>query len=137
MLTKPSKSIVITLDNELKIYRRAEVEQSMTLIYTYAAKPRLNLVDSFAEIWTERIYPEPPAEIFFLLGPRSGFTDSRLIYLWLNSNALFTETPFYVHQAGVMLELATYSPAEITAYLDPIRQKNNQTLSYARPPRIN
>ena len=87
-------------------------------------------------LWAETIAPELPAEIFFILGPRSGFTDARMVYLWLRSSELFVGTRFYVHAGQVALHFADYTPSEIDEYLDPIRRRNNRELVYSRRPRI-
>ena len=88
------------------------------------------------EIWAAQVAPELPAEAFLILGPRSGFTDARVVYLWLQSSALFAGTKFYVHAAQVLLNFADYTPAELTEYLEPIRRAGIQELLYTRAPRI-
>ncbi len=92
----PNKnSIFIYLDNDLSIYAlRTDVnrtdEYALELGYSLARgeKPVLNLSDSFEETWKELDENglfEGVDRIYFVLGDKSGFTDSRMVYIWLKS----------------------------------------------------
>jgi hypothetical protein len=92
----PNKnSIFIYLDNDLSIYAlQTDVKQpdeyALELVYSLARgeKPVLNLSDTFQNTWagldSKGIF-DGVEEIYYVLGDRSGFTDSRMVYMWIRS----------------------------------------------------
>ncbi len=169
MITKTS--IIFHLDEDLKVYAFDEnVNQSFTYlsqeniknyeVQTETAmlkritclnrqKHTLELANRFERVWisldqqgwlnTQRIY--------FLLGPKAGFTDTRVIFIWLqtwkmfNRKNLTTQTilsdiDFFALKLVQHINLEEYNYFEIKDIIKQAKPSLKGKLTYTTEPRI-
>jgi hypothetical protein len=131
-----TESIIIVLDNNLHVYTVKNDSQVIELIVQLESDKYLNLADNFEKICIEYIMSRNPSEIYCIFGNSAGFTDSRIVYMWLKSWSLFTKNNFYLHNSSIDIDISRFSFSEIVEYLEPIKQNNIQLLNYSRKPRI-
>lgn len=65
-----------------------------TLITLSRQGPFLKLAEKFQTLWQELWQTtdlKNSSQIFFLLGPKAGFTDTRIVYIWLESWRTFNQ----------------------------------------------
>lgn len=123
------------LDNYLQCYRVNPQRQAVDLVLEHAPNGHLNLASEMHTMWPS-LSLKPNDEVFLILGPHSGFTDARILYMWLQSRLLFTKGLFFVHASTLALDMSRFSYSDITHYLDPIRKNNSRELAYTREPKI-
>ena len=73
--------------------------------------------------------------LYFLMRPNAGFTDSRIVFLWIKGQAVFAKNPYFVAQIGVD-DWDSENSESIQTLLSKIQTKNNQSLDYAKEPNI-
>lgn len=94
----------------------------------------LNLGDMFQELWQKHSF-DTQDEIFLFIGEEAGFTNSRVIFLWLKSWQMFyPENHFYITKLDDFVNLN--SQIEIQEIIDKSRKDNSQNLEYGQEPRI-
>jgi hypothetical protein len=93
-------NIIIQLDNDLQVYV-AGVGDSTSKNSPFECihqrsvalkSHQIRLYTIFGAIWEELLDSVKGLEIsdlVLIIGPQAGFTDSRIIYMWLKSHALF------------------------------------------------
>jgi hypothetical protein len=81
-------SIIFVLDTSLRVYQNFSSVNN--LIFKLEKKP-LNLASEFEQIWLNlwHNYLQNSNQIYFLQGSSAGFTDSRVIFIWLQNFQLF------------------------------------------------
>jgi hypothetical protein len=84
------KSIVFYLNNQLEVYELDYVKESIELLALEKSEKRLQLFETFEGVWLE-IWEKikKTSEIYFVLGDQAGFTNTRIVYLWLKSLSEF------------------------------------------------
>jgi hypothetical protein len=140
------KSIIFDLDLDLKVLQAGFVNSGSapvlsslnTLEEVWREDKSLNLSELFEPLWVKYYdgHLQPANEIFLLIGPRAGFSDSRMPYLWLKSMEMFEQKPFYVFKLGSHLDLQTQELSLTDDLLREVRRQNNQNLAYSQEPRI-
>lgn len=97
----------------------------------------LDLSDTFAAVWQGTIAPliTPKTSLFLLLRDTAGFTDSRIVYLWIKGAGFFGNQPYYVSQIGVD-DWDSESTEHTYTLLTRAKKQNNQSLEYAKEPNI-
>jgi hypothetical protein len=129
-----NKSLIITLDKDLDIYYW---DQKLDLISSKVREGySLKLSEDFEQIWAS-LYDKPTFDfkninqIYLILGQNAGFTDSRIVFLWLKSWQFFGDSKNY---------FITQTAGQITR--DNIENLVNQgivnpmDLEYLKEPRI-
>jgi hypothetical protein len=128
------------LNSSLHIYTHNHTSQTINLEVGLEPKNEserfLNLADSLEHIWTSHENLWNCSEVYCILGPNASFTDSRILFIWLQSRLLFDNGQFYMHNAQVALDFDRFTYREICEYLLPIKQKHSQELLYSSEPRI-
>jgi hypothetical protein len=85
--------LILKLNRNLEIF--AIESEKMELIYQQKTENGiiLSLFNGFTEIWSQTIWPKisqnSDLKILFIVGQKAGFTDSRVVSIWLNSLVLF------------------------------------------------
>jgi len=75
------------------------------------------------------------AKIFFLVGPKAGFTDSRVIFTWLRTNKMFNqESDYFVSK--IPDEPSKLSGDYLNQLLEKAAEENSQSLLYSKEPNI-
>lgn len=78
------------LNNQLEVYELDYVKESIKLLALQKSEKRLQLFETFEGIWLklwEQI--KTTSEIYFVVGTEAGFTNTRIVYLWLKSLSEF------------------------------------------------
>ncbi len=140
-----NNSIIIYLDNILKLYRSGVVKlkinentEILDLVELAALGEEngiLNLADKFEILW-ERIEPEfGGLPVFFIVGPRARFTDTRIVFTWLKTKAMF-EPGFEFYIAKNNKPLSDLDSQELYHLLLEIKASNSKDLQYSKEPNI-
>jgi hypothetical protein len=141
-----SQSIIFHLDEHLKVYKLGgnvkEGGFSLSLLKELKRSNRtLELTDRFEGFWKgldERGFFDFVDKIYFWLGPRAGFTDTRVVYIWLKSLQMFgveeSAVRLNIFKLSDQIDLEHLEVSEIVR-LTKISEKN-ESLSYAAEPRI-
>lgn len=87
--------IILKLNRHFEIY----TNYNSNLELKFSLKPLtgeiLELFKGFEIIWQDSIWNlilnQPKIEILFIIGSQAGFTDARVISIWLNSLSLFNQ----------------------------------------------
>lgn len=129
------KSIVFVLDRVLKVYEVDSIVKSVIMISKIDSSDKyLNLSDSFADIWEKlNLQNIENPEFYLLLGAKAGFTDSRVIFMWIRGQYFFVQNKFYI---GKINESNSENYEVWADLLNNIKLKNNQKLSYTSEPNI-
>jgi hypothetical protein len=144
-----SKSILIHLNTNLEIstftYTKISDETSYNIknIFSLSAqKHKLELSNQFSDIWASLwdTYLKDIKDIYYFIGPEAGFTDSRIVFLWLKSWHIFSnDCNYHVgFEADDMLneDDTSYNHIQYN-YLKNMNVKTNiPDLSYLKAPRI-
>ncbi len=97
MDTEQLGTLIIKLNRNLEVfsYQNRELKSIFDSKTNSKADEKiiLELFKKFQEIWSDTIWPHlnnhQNLAIIFILGQKAGFTDARVISIWLNSLALF------------------------------------------------
>jgi hypothetical protein len=139
------KSIIIVLNDSLKVYsvgdivkqERANLEAALENIGDSRV---LNLSDRFESFWSDLDDKQVLAgvkELYFVVGERAGFTDSRVVYLWLQSWKMFGEGEFWIYNETREINIGLMEHKYLSEYMLTIKKNGSQTLlKYSREPRL-
>lgn len=139
--------LIFYLDNDLKVYKLQESQGQLSLdLFDFILRQDqkyLNLGDKFSDFWQNiwkdelQIKIGSKTEIFYILGPNSGFTDSRVIFIWLKTMSFFeSKFNFFVTNIENSLILENLSSFLLKDLILKARSENNQNLVYSRSPSI-
>lgn len=109
-----------------------------TLLHSREREDRtLNLSDHFQAVW-EAQYPviKTAKQIILVVGPEAGFSDSRIIYMWLQSHALFTGVEFWTSTSDYHKTIQGHSDTEIIELISSAVTNHHTNLPYMREVRI-
>jgi hypothetical protein len=130
-----NKSIIIKLDNDLKIFEINHTDQKISKIFDLKPTQRiLNLNDDFFEIWQSlwSKHLETANNFYYFVGSKSSFTNTRIIYLWLKSNFEFMNKDFFVEQDSMFdPELQPFDFVQIK-----LQSLSSNDLVYSAKPKI-
>jgi hypothetical protein len=139
------KSIIIVLNDSLKVYsvgdivkqERANLEAALEKIGDSRV---LNLSDRFESFWSDLDDKQILAgvkELYFVVGERAGFTDSRVVYLWLQSWKMFGEGEFWMYNETREINIGLMEIEYLNEYILNIKKNGSQMLlKYSREPRL-
>jgi hypothetical protein len=139
------KSIIIVLNDSLKVYsvgdivkqERANLEAALEKIGDSRV---LNLSDRFESFWSDLDDKQILAgvkELYFVVGERAGFTDSRVVYLWLQSWKMFGEGEFWIYNDTREINIGLMEIEYLNEYILNIKKNGSQMLlKYSREPRL-
>jgi hypothetical protein len=101
----------------------------------------LDLADKFEFLWqdlTDSNLLTGIDKIYYLIGPNAGFTDSRMIFIWLKSWQMFTPTnTFFVSKIVFDVPIDFISPENLILTLQKAETENNNTvINYSKEPNI-
>jgi hypothetical protein len=93
----------------------------------------LDLADKFEFLWQDLTDSN-----YYLIGPNAGFTDSRMIFIWLKSWQMFTPTnTFFVSKIVFDVPIDFISPENLILTLQKAETENNNTvINYSKEPNI-
>jgi hypothetical protein len=123
------------------------------------AGPALDLAERFEPFWKELDSSQnlfspkleegssrESLEIFFWVGPRAGFTDTRMVYIWLKTWAMFFDSKLTTQNSPLSgswplklpssLDLETLNLVHLEGLMTQSRQNLEQKLTYSAEPRI-
>jgi hypothetical protein len=80
--------LVLALNKNLQLFLQT---QDKTLNLASYLGPNLELYTKFEEIWKKTISKNLPLDkkILFVIGSEAGFTDTRIVFIWLKSLDIF------------------------------------------------
>ncbi len=97
-------SIEFVLTRELEIWRIDPVNEARVLIKKIVSDTgRLELAQSFADIWKKLFIDgvfDRVSQMTLIVGSDAGFTDTRIIYIWLKSAEMFDNITIYIVSNG-------------------------------------
>ncbi|NJK71502.1 MAG: hypothetical protein HC932_04625 [Thermales bacterium] len=97
----------------------------------------LELADRF-EIFMEMFsdkFDLNTLQVFLLISPRAGFTDSRIIFTWLRTNRMFNpKSDYFV--AKISKSINEFGGDELLNLLQQTEDSNQKSLVYSREPNI-
>jgi|GEM_PF-3351311 len=128
---------IIHLDrNFLRVYNFDN--QTLILIQELIATSKtLELAERFESFW-RNLWPDcfsQTDKIYLLINSNSSFTDSRIVYVWLQSWLLFTKGVFGVNQVGIIMDLGRLGLENIKLIFDG-SDFANLSLEYSAPARV-
>lgn len=93
----------------------------------------LNLSDNFAMIFQELFKDfKEGDEVFYFIGDRAGFMDSRIVFIWLSNLELFVGAKYWVTRRYININ----NTDSIKELVDEVRADGIKDLAYAREPNI-
>jgi hypothetical protein len=136
--------IIFELDDDLRVYLSSDLvkhEQPPTLFTQIIRSQKiLNLSESFEQIWKDLDsagHLSGTKQIYLFTGPDAGFTDSRVIFVWLKSWQSFGEGEIFVGPKNYPGNYDKLSKQARGAALHKLQTNPNQSkLTYSRDPRI-
>lgn len=140
----PSKdTIIFVLNTELELYQFESDTFKCTLIDGIKQETRLELYSSFESFWNKnwdslknllQLSSEKVKPIYFIIGPQAGFTNTRIVFLWLKSLVEFYDSRLSMNFIKIpeYLDLEKLSSNDIKNLLNT----SVSTLDYAMEPRI-
>ncbi len=129
-----NKSIIIYLDTTLEIYEGDIVNWQYKQLYKILPENgRLNLIDRFQDIWINIKATLDEKEIYFVVAKHAGFTDSRVVYIWLETNFLFENKTFKVVN---LPEGLTFIDLDTSSFTQLNKESSKNSSIYSAKPRI-
>ncbi|GAB4147286.1 MAG: hypothetical protein OHK0017_08860 [Patescibacteria group bacterium] len=90
--------LVIALNKTLQIYLQNELNQVETVLFKQQESGYLQLHDEFEKIWKDILWSKinqlEDSKILLIVGQNATFTNSRVLFIWLNSLATFQPNKF-------------------------------------------
>ena len=89
-----NNSIIFSLDTKLELYSLDSVNYSTELVDQITSENRLELYKYFENFWQKNWAliqktllenSDNPKNIYFIISPDAGFTNTRIVFLWLKS----------------------------------------------------
>lgn len=101
----------------------------------------LELANKFEFLWEDLDtsgYLEGINEAYFLIGSHAGFTDTRMVFMWLKSWNMFDSTKsFYIKRILFDAPIDFVEPELLqNLLLDAKTQNNSSEISYSKEPNI-
>jgi hypothetical protein len=138
---------VIVLQDSLRVYGYGGVVKSdgvnlVSELEKENGKPVLDLFDRFSPLWEkldEHGIFESVKNIYFVLGSRAGFTDTRVVYLWLKSWEMFGggEREFWVYNEAREINVGLMDGEHLEDYFAQVKKNGSkQLLRYSREPSV-
>ena len=104
-----------------------EIRELTTLLKTESGY--LDLAERFEKVFRDL----PPVDMYqLILREKAGFTDSRIIFLWLKGQAMYNKSSFQIYHIEDTVELVNYSDFE--EFVN--RSEPSNELSYLKDPSI-
>jgi hypothetical protein len=128
-----NKSIIFYLDTNLEVYQANLVNSELKKIAELKKEGKtLNLFSNFALLWSQIFNNEikNTEQITFLIASNASFTDTRIIYIWLKSNLIFSKIQLKIINTS---EPYTENPTKI---IDLMKLTGSKDLTYSGQPRI-
>jgi hypothetical protein len=140
------KSIIFELNNNLRVYAVTDSvkhdENPLVLLREIAREGKvLELAEKFEILWQdldENGELEGVDEIYFLIGLHAGFTDSRMVFIWLKSWTMFNpKNAFYIKKIEFDVPIDFVLLEILMETLKKAKVENNSTkLTYSKEPNI-
>jgi hypothetical protein len=140
------KSIIFELNNNLRVYAIDDSvkqdENQLVLLREIVREGKvLELGEKFEFLWqdlNDSGYFDNVNEIFFLIGSHAGFTDSRMVFIWLKSWVMFNQVNiFYIKKTEFDVPIDFISVEILIETLTSAKAENNSTkLTYSKEPNI-
>jgi hypothetical protein len=140
------KSIIFELNNNLRVYAVTDSvkhdQERLTLLREIERDGKvLELAEKFEILWQdldENGELEGVNEIYFLIGLHAGFTDSRMVFIWLKSWTMFnSKNAFYIKKIEFDVPIDFVSSEILRETLKKAKVENNSTkLTYSKEPNI-
>jgi len=91
-----TNSVIIYLNYQLEVYSFEKTVNELKLLEKLqpTSSGRLELANRFMQVWqsldSQSEFVDRP--IFFWIGPKAGFTDTRVVFIWLKTKFLIQKT---------------------------------------------
>jgi len=139
-----NSSIIIYLNKRLEVYSFTEAVNKFTVLKILEPNHlgRLELASRFMDFWLELEgwLGGIDSPVFFWIGPKAGFTDTRIVFIWLRTKWLVSKLTSQKWQFWTMrLSLDTLSDLDVQeiSNLKQINQTQpDASLRYAAEPRL-
>lgn len=123
------------LNNQLEVYELDYVKEEIGLLALEKSEKRLQLFETFEGIWLklwEQV--KSTSEIYFVVGTEAGFTNTRIVYLWLKSLSEFgLSIDFKILKNSNLVDLQNQPFSLVKSIL---QTATKQDLLYSQEPRI-
>lgn len=103
----------------------------------------MDLSENFAQIYKNfKKEVKKAQKIYFIIGKNAGFTDSRIVYIWLRGENYFEKKPLFIDFAeDLNLDFENeinklITDLKIQKILEKAEAKNNQKLNYIKDANI-
>lgn len=96
----------------------------------------LNLAENFTSVWEKTIAIKGSYSYFFWTGPNAGFTDVRIVSVWLRSQNMFYNSAIYLLKVENDLNISNVSNIVLEKLVKTSLENFDKAISYAREPRI-
>lgn len=127
------RSIIFVLGSVLRVVELLpDVNEPQELgVLLREENSHLNLADRFEQFF-QQLAIGPSAKFHLILLKNSGFTDSRIVYLWLKGEEVFQNSQLLIHTVSEEVELVTkHDFSEVLQ-----RFPGSNELHYTREPSI-
>lgn len=134
-------SIIFYLNSDLKVYTADQFVNDQELQIQEVgnvareAGEYLNLFDKFEFLWADLLENMEFDKVYFLIGPKAGFTDTRIVFIWLKSWVLFNLNYVYF-VSRTETDPLFLSQNEIAGLLKRIEGEDQKDLVYSKEPKI-
>jgi hypothetical protein len=140
------KSIIFELNNNLRVYAVSDsVNQGvrdLQLIREIDKEGKvLELANKFEFLWqdlTDNGLLNDVNQIYYLIGLKAGFTDTRMVFIWLKSWQMFNPTNnFYISKISFDVPIDFVDLKILENLLVEAKKENNSSkISYSKEPNI-
>ena len=128
-----NKSIIFYLDTNLQVYEVNIVNSQLKKITEIQKTGKvLGLFSDFGILWNDiyNSWIKNSDEIIFLIGHSAGFTDSRVVYMWLKSALMFDKIKFR------LINVADKNDVKDDKIIELLNISDSSQLVYSGEPRI-
>lgn len=140
-IINPKLFFIFYLELELKLYRADFVNRNIELVDELKKEGRfLNLSDRFEDFWKKnlgKLENNQEIDIYFFLGFNSGFTDTRIISIWLKTMQMFNKKAnVFFEKRSFLDNLNEINFEEIQKILEETKTQKFGQIDYTREPKI-
>ncbi len=140
-------TLIFYLTSRLEVFEIRHNFKLNLISFLLPEEKFLNLSDKFENFWIDNWQKfKPKTNIYLLIAPQSGFTDTRIIYVWLRNwlefNKLLTnknlnsKKNLYIAKIKNQINLQNLSSILLEDLLQTTQNQNSQDLIYFKEPNI-
>lgn len=144
-MSKVNSAIILYLDKSLEIYElsfvndtdKVLVKNIKLLDIILPGDKGLNLAQNFTSIWEKNMASKGGEHsYFFWTGPSTGFTDIRIVSIWIRSQNMFYNSAIYLLKVENYLNIFNVGNIVLENLVKTSLENFDKAISYVREPRI-